>query len=171
MFSLFNGIVRPYAQLPVIWRYFVYYLVPSTYYIGGVLAASLNGTPIQCLDQEAAHFNPPPGQTCEQYGGAFANASPGYLVNPSATSNCAYCPLSVGNDYLATLNIKASDKWPYFGIFLAFCISNWALVYFFIWSVRIKGWSFGFGFVFGVLGKGVGAVKRGVRGVFAKKQT
>lgn len=75
----------------------------------------------------------------------------------------------MGNDYLATINIKASDKWRDFGIFLAFCISNWALVYFFIWSVRIKGWSFGFGKLFGSMGKGVSKVK-GMMGEKKKKQ-
>lgn len=60
---------------------------------------------------------------------------------------------------MSTLNIKANDKWRNFGIFIAFCISNWALVYFFIWSVRIKGWSFGFGKVFGVTGAGIRKLK------------
>ena len=60
---------------------------------------------------------------------------------------------------MATLNVVPSDKWKYFGIFLAFCISNWALVYFFIYTVRIRGWSFGLGTLFGWLGKGVSAVK------------
>jgi ATP-binding cassette, subfamily G (WHITE), member 2, SNQ2 len=34
-----------------------------------------------------------------------------------------------------------------FGIFVAFCISNWFLVYFFIYTVRVRGWSFGFGYI------------------------
>ena len=67
------------------------------------------------------------------------------MLNPDATSDCQYCPYTTGDQYLATLNISFDNKWRDFGIFLAFCISNWALVYFFIWSVRIKGWSFGFG--------------------------
>lgn len=77
-----------------------------------------------------------------------------------------YCPYTVGNDYLATLNIQASQKWRDFGIFLAFCISNWALVYFFVWSVRIKGWSFGFGKLFGIMGK----VADKIKGKGKKKQ-
>ncbi|KAF1920055.1 ABC transporter-like protein [Ampelomyces quisqualis] len=159
MFSLFNGVVRPYAEMPVFWRYWMYYVNPSTYWIGGVLSATLDGIPVQCQESETAIFDAPPGQSCGAYASDFVSSAPGYLLNPQATSGCQYCPYSLGNDYLATLNIKASDKWRDFGIFLAFCCSNWALVYFFIWSVRIKGWSFGFGKVFGGLGKTVGKVK------------
>lgn len=69
---------------------------------------------------------------------------------------------------METLNVKPEDKWGYMAIFLGFCISNWALVYFFIYCVRIRGWSFGLGSLFGLLGKGVeavkGAVKRAVPG-------
>ncbi|KAI9697387.1 MAG: hypothetical protein M1836_004665 [Candelina mexicana] len=159
MFSLFNGVIRPYNQISVFWRYWMYYLNPSTYWIGGILSATLDGIPVQCQQQEAAHFNPPSGQTCGDYARAFLVSAPGYIMNPSATSNCGYCPYSVGNDYLLSLNVEAKDKWPYFGIFLGFVISNMALVYFFIWSVRIRGWTFGFGPLFGTLGKGVGVVK------------
>lgn len=134
----------------------MYYVNPSTYWIGGVLSATLTGIPVQCQESETAIFDAPPGQSCSSYAGAFASASPGYLLNPEATSGCQYCPYSVGDDYLATINVKASDKWRDFGIFLAFCISNWALVYFFVWSIRIKGWKFGFGMV----GNGVEKVKK-----------
>ncbi|KAI9890210.1 MAG: hypothetical protein M1814_004372 [Vezdaea aestivalis] len=166
VFALFNGVVRPYNQLSVFWRYWLYYLNPSTYWIGGVLAATLDGIPVRCLDYEAAHFNPPPGQTCAAYAGDFVSKSTGYLINPSATADCAFCPYTSGNDYLRTLNINVDNKWRDFGIFLAFVISNWALVYFFIWSVRVKGYSFGMGPLFGLLGKGVNMVK----GLFKRKQ-
>lgn len=165
MFSLFNGVVRPYMQLAVFWKYWMYYVNPSTYWIGGVLAATLHGIPVKCEPSETAQFDTPPGQTCSSYAGGFLSQSPGYLLNPDATSGCMYCPYSSGDDYLATLNINASDKWRDFGIFLAFCISNWALVYFFIWSVRIKGWSFGFGAV----GRAVGKAMRGMKGKGKKK--
>jgi len=168
MFGLFNGVVRPYDMMPVFWKYWMFWINPSTYWIGGVLAATLNGILVECQESETAIFDAPPGQTCSSYAGAFASASPGYLLNPDATTGCQYCPYSVGNDYLATIHIKASDKWRNFGIFLAFCISNWALVYFFVWSIRIKGWSFGFGAVFGGLGKGVSKIKGMLSG---KKKT
>ncbi|KAK3639848.1 ATP-binding cassette transporter snq2 [Elasticomyces elasticus] len=170
MFSLFNGVVRPYAMLPVFWKYWMYYVNPSTYWIGGVLAATLHNIPVECTPEEAGHFNSPPGQTCEQYAGAFASSAGGRLLNPGATSDCQYCPYQSGDQYLASLNIKASDKWPYFAIFLLFVITNWLLVYFFIYTVRIKGWSFGFGWLFRVLGKGVNAVKRPIVKRFEKKK-
>ncbi|KAK2679233.1 hypothetical protein RAB80_004414 [Fusarium oxysporum f. sp. vasinfectum] len=135
MFGLFNGVVRPYASLPVFWRFWMYYANPSTYWIGGILAATLDGTPVEY-------------------------SAGGYLLNPNATSACEFCPMSSGNDYLASLNIDASDKWRDFGIFLAFCVSNWMLVYFFIYTVRVRGWSFGFGTIFGGLGKLVDLIKK-----------
>lgn len=137
----------------------MYYVNPSTYWIGGVLAATLKGIPIRCAAQETAHFDPPPGQTCGSYAGAFAQGAGGYLVDEGATSDCQYCQYSVGDQYLETLNISPQNKWPYFGIFLAFCISNWALVYFFIYTVRIRGWRFGFGLLFGGLGKLLDKIK------------
>ncbi|PBP22087.1 hypothetical protein BUE80_DR007074 [Diplocarpon rosae] len=164
MFSLFNGVVRPYDQMPVFWRYWMYYVNPSTYWIGGVLAATLNNIPIRCSPQEAAYFHPPPGQSCSAYASRFADASTGYLTNPEALTNCGYCPYSSGVDYMQTLNIEPRDKWRYFGIFLAFCISNWALVYFFIYTVRIRGWSFGFSTLSGLGGRLATAIKKPCKG-------
>jgi ATP-binding cassette subfamily G (WHITE) protein 2 (SNQ2) len=164
MFGLFNGVVRPYDLMPAFWRYWLYYLIPSTYWIGGVMAATLPSIPVICAPGEAALFNPPPGQTCAQYASAFVqSAGRGYLTNPTAPKNCGYCPYKNGTEYMATLNVVPGDKWKYFGIFLAFCCSNWALVYFFVYTVRIRGWSFGLGHVFGGLGRGVDMLKRPFR--------
>ncbi|KAI1109563.1 ABC-2 type transporter-domain-containing protein [Nemania sp. NC0429] len=168
MFGLFNGVVQPYSMLPVFWRYWIYYVNPSTYWIGGVLAATLSGSPVHCDVSETARFDTPLGQTCREYAGAFANATGGYLLNPDAQADCQYCPYSSGDQYLATLNIHADEKWRDFGIFLAFCVSNWALVYFFIYTVRIRGWKFGFGYVFGTLGRLVDAAKAPLKRVFGR---
>lgn len=159
MVSLFNGVLRPYSMLPVFWRYWMYYVNPATWWIGGVLAATLRGVQVRCSPAETARFDVPPGQTCQSYAGAFTDTAGGYLVNPDATAACQYCAYSVGDEYLSSLNIAAGDKWRDFGIFLAFVVSNWALVYFFVYTVRIRGWSFGIGWLFGSLGKGVERVK------------
>lgn len=111
MFGLFNGVVRQYSQLPVFWRYWMYYVNPSTYWIGGILAATLADTPVECAPAETALFDAPPNQTCGEYAGAFADSAGGYLLNPDATSACQYCPFTSGNQYLETLNIDAGNKW------------------------------------------------------------
>ena len=172
MFSLFNGVVRPYSQLSVFWRYWMYWVNPSTYWIGGVLAATLRDIDVVCGPDEAAMFNPPPGQTCGQYAQGYVDRiGTGYLTNPLATSECGYCQYRNGVEYMASLNVDPSDKWKYLPIFLAFCVSNWMLVYFFIYTVRVKGWSFGLGYVFGGLGKIADMVKRRIGGVMVKKRS
>ena len=163
MFGLFNGVIQPYARMNVFYKYWIYYLLPSTYWIGGVVAALLRDIPVRCATTEIAYFNPPPGGiTCSQHASSFVTQQGrGYLTNPDATSPqvCGYCPYSDGVEYMRTLNVSPGDKWRNLGIFWLFVVSNWALVYFFVWTVRIKGWSFGMGRVFGGLGKLVDGVK------------
>ncbi|KAJ5475879.1 CDR ABC transporter [Penicillium sp. IBT 31633x] len=161
MVNLFNGIVRPYADYPVFWKYWMYYVNPVTWWLRGVLSAVLPDVQIECASLEATHFNPPPGQTCNAYAGNFVDsiAKAGYLVNPDATADCQYCPYKDGAQYMAGLNVHVGDKWRCFGIFLAFVIINWALVYFFIYTVRVRGWSFGIGSLFGFAGLMIDRVK------------
>jgi ATP-binding cassette, subfamily G (WHITE), member 2, SNQ2 len=122
---------------------------------------------VQCAEGETTIFNAPDGQTCAQYAADWVrSAGPGYLTNPEATSDCGYCQYANGEEYLATINVSPDDKWRDFGIFLVFCFSNWALVYFFIYTTRVKGWSFGMSTLFGSAGKMIGSVK----GLFRKKK-
>ncbi|KAK0612478.1 ABC-2 type transporter-domain-containing protein [Bombardia bombarda] len=166
-FSLFNGVVVPYAQLNVFWKYWMYWVNPSTYWIGGVMAAVLKDQTVTCAANEAAYFNPPSGQTCREFASAFVTqAGQGYLTNPDATVDCGYCPYATGTEFLASLNVQPDQKWRNFGIFLAFCVSNWALIYFLIYTVRIKGWTFGFGPVMNLIEKAGDKIKS----LFVKKQ-
>ena len=105
----------------------MYWLNPSTYWIGGILATTLEHQPVRCADNEAAYFNPPNGSTCRDFAGKFVESiGQGYLMNPDAQGEaCSYCPYSSGAEYLSALNIDPSDKWRDLGIFIAFCISNW----------------------------------------------
>ena len=139
----------------------MYWVNPATYWIGGVLAAVLKNTQVVCLEGETGVFDPPPGQTCGEYAGRFVQEGRGYIVNPDARQNCGYCPYRNGPEYLATLNIDPGQKWRDCGIFLVFVCTNWMLVYFFIWSVRVKGFSFGMGWLFGTLRKAVRLVTGG----------
>lgn len=162
MVNLFNGIVRPYAAYPSFWKYWMYYINPVTWWLRGVLSAVLPSVQITCTQQETTQFNPPPGQTCLSYAGTFVNniAQSGYLVNPHDSSDCQYCPYRNGEEYMRKLNVHPGDKWRGFGIFLAFVLTNWFLVYFFVYTVRVRGWSFGLGYVFGRAGAVVDRVKK-----------
>lgn len=110
MFGVFNGTIRPWSQMPDIWRYWIYYMLPSQYWIGGILSATMTGQPVECSPEETAQFRAPPGQSCQEYAGEFAKTMGGYLLD-SSSDICQYCPYTDGDGYLQTLNIKASDKW------------------------------------------------------------
>ncbi|KAJ5280031.1 hypothetical protein N7478_005403 [Penicillium angulare] len=167
MVNLFNGIVRPYSEYPVFWKYWMYYVNPVTWWLRGVLSAVLPSVQITCAEAETTKFNPPPGMTCGEYAGEYVSkiAGIGYLVSTSDTSDCQYCQYKDGSEYMNQLNVHEGDKWRCFGIFLAFVIINWFLVYFFIYTVRVRGWSFGFGYLFG-LG---GMLIEGTKGLFKGK--
>lgn len=166
MVGLFNGVVRPYSDYPVFWKYWMYYLNPTTWWVRGVISATFPSVDIQCSSTEATHFNPPPGQTCIRYAGEFIQqAGAGYLLDENATSDCQYCPYANGVEYMTRLNAYEGDKWRCFGIFLGFVIANWFLVYFFIYTVRVRGWSFGIGSLFGFAGLAIDRVKK----VFSRK--
>ncbi|OJJ04691.1 hypothetical protein ASPVEDRAFT_807620 [Aspergillus versicolor CBS 583.65] len=167
MTGLFNGVVRPYADYPVFWKYWMYYVNPVTWWIRGAISAIFPSITIQCSTTEATHFNPPPGSTCFDYANNFVTniAGVGRLINPDATEDCQYCQYANGTEYMGQLNVKDGDKWRSFGIFLAFVIVNWVLVYFFIYTVRVRRWSFGMGYLFGGIGAAMSAVKK----VFSKK--
>lgn len=146
----------------------MYYVNPVTWWLRGVLSSVLPAVQVECAESETTFFNTPPGQTCQEY--ARSSIVQGYLTNPNATANCGYCEYKTGAEYMHTLNVHDDDKWKCFGIFLAFVIINWALVYFFIYTVRIRGWSFGMGFVFGVFGTVIDSVKQAVSGLFSRKE-
>ena len=110
-FGCFNGVVRPYHEMEPFWRSWLYWANPATYWIGGVLGATLDGTEVHCSPDETAMFDTPPGQSCFEYAGAFAEQAGGYLLNPNATEGCQYCVYQNANQYLETINFKAEDKW------------------------------------------------------------
>lgn len=161
MVNLFNGIVRPYSAYPVFWKYWMYYVNPVTWWLRGVLSSVLPPVTIECGRNEVTRFTPPPNMTCGEYANDYIYniAKAGYLVEPLNMTTCEYCPYENGTQYMSQLNVHAGDKWRCFGIFLAFVIVNWMLVYFFIYTVRVRGWSFGMGYLFGLAGMAIDAVK------------
>ncbi|KAJ5369504.1 hypothetical protein N7509_014116 [Penicillium cosmopolitanum] len=130
MCELFNGILRHHEQMPAFWKYTMYYITPFTYWIGGVLTAVLRGTDVICSPSELTLFESPPNMTCGEYAGPWlASKGVGYLSNEDSSGICGYCQYSRGDDYLESIGLDESKMWPYFGIFLAFTITNYLMVY------------------------------------------
>ena len=113
MVNLFNGIVRPYSDYPVFWKYWMYYVNPVTWWLRGVISSVFPAVEINCTSTETTHFDPPPGSTCSDYANDFVKniAGAGYLLDPNATSDCQYCPFRDGVEYMHTLNVHDGDKW------------------------------------------------------------
>ncbi|KAJ5538238.1 hypothetical protein N7494_007717 [Penicillium frequentans] len=126
------GVLIPYSEITVFWRYWLYYLNPFTYVSGSLLVFSTFGVDIQCADSEFAIFDPPSGQTCETYLSSYLQGSGSRtnLVNPTATQNCRVCEYRTGDDYLYSLNIKDYYYgWRDAAICVIFVLSSYGMVY------------------------------------------
>lgn len=98
MCELFNGVLRPQSQMPVVWKYTMYYVAPFTYWIGGILAMTLSGRPVVCSPQDLNLFTAPPGMSCMEYAGEWLEMSTGYLVDNNATGSCGFCQYSMADE-------------------------------------------------------------------------
>jgi ABC-type multidrug transport system ATPase subunit len=128
----FCGVLVPYAQIQEFWRYWLYWINPFTYLMGGLLVFPLFDKEIHCTESEFAVFDTPSNQTCRQYLADFLNGAGAgtNLVNPDATRGCRVCQYSMGSDYLATINLKDYYYgWRDAGILVIFVISSYVLVY------------------------------------------
>ncbi|KAH7138834.1 ABC-2 type transporter-domain-containing protein [Dendryphion nanum] len=132
MLVSFCGVLVPYSQIQSFWRYWMYYLNPFTYLMGGLLNFTLWDKQITCKESEFAIFDPPSGQTCADYLSTYLMGfgQAAELTTPNATSQCKVCQYSQGSDYLNTINItKYSDGWRDIGLCILFAFSSYGLVY------------------------------------------
>ena len=128
----FCGVLVPYAQIQPFWRYWIYYLNPFNYLMGSLLTFTTFSAPVNCAEAEFAIFDPPAGQTCQQYltpyqmgMGARTN-----LTNPDAKAGCRVCEYRSGSDYLYNINLEDYYYgWRDAGIVVLFAFSGYALVY------------------------------------------
>lgn len=100
----FCGVVVPYSQIQPFWRYWLYYLDPFTYLVGGLLGEVLWDVEVTCQPEELVRFSAPDGQTCAEYMGDFLTRGAGYLVD-QAGGECAFCKYSTGADYAKGFNL------------------------------------------------------------------
>ncbi|KAL3447762.1 ABC-2 type transporter-domain-containing protein [Aspergillus insuetus] len=126
----FCGVVVPYAQINVFWRYWLYYLDPFTYLIGGLLGEVLWDAKVDCADSEWVKIDIPGNETCGSYMGSFIEAAGGYVRDATSMASCEYCEYAVGSEYAAQFNLKAKYySWRDTGITALFCISTYLCVF------------------------------------------
>ncbi|KAK7464484.1 ATP-binding cassette transporter snq2 [Stygiomarasmius scandens] len=122
--STFAGVTIPYPTMISFWRSWLYQLNPYTRLLAAMLSTELTGLQIQCRSDEFAIFDPPSGQTCDDWAQPFVKAFGGYLDNGSDTSACRYCQYAVGDQFFTPLNIAFSNRWRDAFIIFAFFIFN-----------------------------------------------
>jgi ATP-binding cassette subfamily G (WHITE) protein 2 (SNQ2) len=130
---IFSGTLVPHASLNTFYRYWLYWLDPVRWFLGGHVEDTLHGVQVQCRDSDLTIFDPRPGQTCAEYAADFLSTATGYLSNPSATSNCGYCVYSTGDDYAATMDYSYDKRWRDLGLCIVFCFTNTVLIYLATW--------------------------------------
>ncbi|KAK4151109.1 ABC-2 type transporter-domain-containing protein [Chaetomidium leptoderma] len=123
------GVVVPYTAMQPFWKYWLYYLDPFHYLVGGLLGTIIWDVQVQCKPEEFSLFDPPAGQTCGGYMADFLGSNAGYVDNGNATAACRYCPYETGADYAKVFNLNEKYyAWRDTGITALFCISSYALV-------------------------------------------
>lgn len=102
----FCGVVVPYSQMQPFWRYWIYYLDPFNYLVGGLFGEVIWDVKVKCEPSEFVQFTAPSGQTCGQYMADFLATQSGYLADGNSTGTCSFCPYSQGSDYAKTFNLQ-----------------------------------------------------------------
>ncbi|KAJ5486803.1 hypothetical protein N7530_001103, partial [Penicillium desertorum] len=126
----FCGVVVPYSQMQPFWRYWIYYLDPFNYLVGGLFGEVIWDVKVKCEPSEFVQFTAPSGQTCGQYMADFLATQSGYLADGNSTGTCSFCPYSQGSDYAKTFNLQEKYySWRDTGITALFCISSYSLVF------------------------------------------
>ncbi|KAF2092595.1 hypothetical protein NA57DRAFT_82150 [Rhizodiscina lignyota] len=139
MMLTFNGVMQSPDALPGFWI-FMYRVSPLTYWVGGIVSTELHGRQVDCSATEVSMFNPPSGQTCQEYLAPYLSQAPGTLQNPNATADCRYCSLSNADQFLAGSNIFWSERWRNFGLIWAYIGFNIFAATVLYWAFRVKKW-------------------------------
>ncbi|CAG8944696.1 unnamed protein product [Penicillium salamii] len=129
----FCGILVLYQQIVTFWRYWIYWLNPTTYLVGGMLTFTIFDAEVECVAEELSLFDPPSNMTCGNYLASYLKTSGANLLNPDDSLGCRVCPYTKGSDYLRTININDwYFGWRDVGITIIFVLSSYSLVYIFM---------------------------------------
>ncbi|PWZ02396.1 putative ATP-binding multidrug cassette transport protein [Testicularia cyperi] len=139
--NLTCGVLAPPQSMPNgLYNKFLYNVNPVRFAIGPLIANELEGLTVQCSANEFSRFNPPAGQTCAQWAGNYIASAGGYLAEPNATSDCAYCVYETGSQFFAPFGIFFGERGRDIGIMIGFiafnCIATIAFTKFLHFSNR-----------------------------------
>lgn len=116
----------------------MYYLTPFRYLLSGFISVLVHNVPVVCADNEFAKFTPPPNQSCTDYVAGYIAQAGGYVVEDNGL--CKFCQYKDGDEFAAGLNIFYSTKWQDYGVFWAYCVFNFMVVFLCSW-LYLGGWA------------------------------
>ncbi|KAK5270552.1 Multidrug resistance protein [Exophiala xenobiotica] len=132
----FCGVLATKDQMPGFWV-FLYRVSPLSYWVSAVLATGLANVDVTCAKNEYITLNPPTGQVCGEYMADYISRAGGYLLDPSATSDCKFCKIKDTNVYLAGIGAHYEDRWRNFGLMWAYVAFNVVAALALYWLVRM----------------------------------
>ncbi|KAI1761758.1 ABC-2 type transporter-domain-containing protein [Hypoxylon sp. FL1150] len=135
----FGGIIMPPDGLGKFWI-FMYRVSPLTYLLEGLSIASLAGSEVDCGPLEVQQIPVPGGSsdlTCGEYLAPFAAVSGGQVLNPSALSECRYCPVWKVDTILASFGMGTRDMWHNAGLLANYVCFNMLATFAIYWAVRV----------------------------------
>ncbi|KAL0262428.1 ATP-binding cassette transporter snq2 [Diplodia seriata] len=139
--NTFNGPLSPPPLTPRGWRW-IYDVSPLFYFVEAMAANAVHAQHVACTPAERSTFFTPPdhGTTCRQYAADYfaADNSTGYLLDPSATGLCEYCPFLDGDQYIRQYNFEYSQRLKNVGIFIGFILFNFSIVFAVTWLFFIR---------------------------------
>ncbi|KAL8279014.1 hypothetical protein RQP46_008683 [Phenoliferia psychrophenolica] len=138
MFNILSWCLVSWSTMPSPFHWFFSWLSPLRWFFGSLMSSHVFPLVVKCTEGDLTRFNVPVGQTCAEYAAPFLATAVGYLSNPEDTSNCGYCQMSSGGDYVGNFGYKYDQKWRDWGIFICFCVSNVAVIYGATWYTRIR---------------------------------
>jgi ATP-binding cassette subfamily G (WHITE) protein 2 (PDR) len=106
--------------------------------VSAIAATGLSGRKVTCSTNELAVMQPPRGMTCGDYLQPYAKVAGGSIYNPSATSNCHYCPMSNADQFLGSVAISYSTRWRNYGIGFAYIVFNIFMAVVLYYLIRVR---------------------------------
>lgn len=83
-------------------------------------------------------MQPPQGLNCSAYLTPFADVAKGVIYNPDALSDCQYCPIANGDQFLAGSSIHYSTRWRDYGIGFVYIGFNIFMAVFLYYLIRVR---------------------------------